>query len=161
MEDLLSNVVFKATVNLIPPEKNLDCFWMGIYYSARRSLSPFIFPIATRLYFFSLLLFIDFLFLCAFSYWFFPSLDDMLTFCEFLSVFQDSGRVYFIYLTMICLLHWFPTCLLFFSSEQGTWFVCYLKCPCGQTWVLTCDTSCLQHSKVPIMVSGSGRGKES
>lgn len=74
---------------------------------------------------------------------------------------RESGRVYFISLTMICLLFLVPICLLFFSSESQTWFVCYLKGPCGQTWVLTCDTSCLHSSKVPIMVSGSGRGKPS
>lgn len=144
-------------------KKILDCFRMGIYYSARRSLSPvpiYVSHCHSPLFFFLIAIY-RFSFSLCFLLLIFPSLDDMLTCCEFLSVFQDSGRVYFIYLTMICLLHWFPTCLLFFSSEQGTWFVCYLKCPCGQTWVLTCDTSCLQHSKVPIMVSGSGRGKES
>jgi hypothetical protein len=102
---------------------------MRISSSASRLLSPI--PIYVS--HFHLLRFFPYWYLeinfpCALSYlFFFPSLDNRLTFCEFLSVFPDAGRVCFIYLTLIYLLS-IPSCLLFLTLDQHTWFVCYLKC---------------------------------
>lgn len=126
MDDLLSIVVFKTTGNLIPPEKTLIVFeWVfitlpGDHYPQFPSMSP----IATRLYFFLIAIY-RFSFSLCFLLLIFPSLDDMLTFCKFLSVFQDSGRVYFISLAMICLLLWSPPAC-YFSLQNRALGLCVI-----------------------------------
>lgn len=134
---------------------------MGIYSSASRLLSSV--PITTHVYFFLIAIY-SFSFSLCFLLLIFPSLDDMLTFCESLSVFWDcQKRVWqslFYFLDPDLFALFLPLSACYFSLQNLKLGLCViLKEPCGQTWVLTCDTSCLQGFKVPIMVSGSGCGK--